>query len=133
MKVTRRRKEELKLKESVRMDNAIPPIPMNHSCCLNRSTRYPVGALRKREPKRGIPTRKSLCSSVYPFCRKRFGAKVAKETKAALNHNHERPTHQMGDPISFKDFKMPGGFLFSISGEEGSLYKAEKKMDVINA
>jgi len=31
MNVTRRRKDELKLKESARMDNAIPPIPMSHS------------------------------------------------------------------------------------------------------
>ncbi len=31
MRVTRRKKEEAKLKESTRTDNAIPPIPMSHS------------------------------------------------------------------------------------------------------
>jgi len=31
MRVRKRRKDELKLKDSIRMDNPIPPIAMSHS------------------------------------------------------------------------------------------------------
>jgi hypothetical protein len=67
-----------------------------------------------------MPIKRPLCSRVYPLSMKRPGAKVAKETKLALNQSQERPIAQMGNPISFNVPITPDGRRLSFFPEEGS-------------